>query len=66
MKMKEKKEPGVEFPYLCEDNESGTGDNQNANEEKENVNLSCSPLLLYSSCFIIKRNVKTFNFNICL
>ena len=39
MKMKEKKEPGVKCPYLCEDNESGTGDNQNANEEKENINL---------------------------
>ena len=39
MKMKDKKERGVEFPYLCEDNESGTGDNQNANEEKENINL---------------------------
>ena len=37
MKMKDKKDRGVEFPYLCEDNESGTGDNQNANEEKENI-----------------------------
>lgn len=38
MKMKEEKEPS-QISYLCEDNESGTGDNQNANEEKENINL---------------------------
>lgn len=63
MKLKEKMELRIEFPYY-EDNEAGTEKiRMQLAEEKEN---KYSHLLVYIPWFIIKINVKTFLFSICL